>query len=517
MLSHVRLPLNARRVWALPLAGLAATVALGAVVFAVRVGSLLSSYRFTITEGGEGSQIYAIWRAIHGHPLYEWPLRDHFTLTPYNFLFYRTYGTLLQLAHVDGEGILLWGRVVTFAFALAGCAAYAGLLRGLLPAEAKDRYGRAWIALVAALVWFGTNFTAWWVLSVRPDLPALCFVVVGLWATVAALRKGSLRLLVAASFAFWVAWAFKQSMVLTPLAAGLYILFGRRSLKEALALGLPFAALAAVTLVAATPEMRYNFYAVPKVDAFHAAQLWAIASRVFVQNALFWLLAPVALLFRRREAVPGDPVGLIRAVFVVGLLGAAATLGLEGANKNHLFEAYAAAGLLASCYLLRARAMPAPGRRAALLPLAAALLTVPMIAFPAAQLVWTNRFGVTRLADAQQYQRRVAAAARVHALPQPILISDDILAQPWHSTGGAYPAYVIDPLWMFLGRRAGLVPSEGTGALLRTGAVRSAVVPAKGELRTVAEAAGFTCTADAALSAPGDERVVCARSGEGRR
>ena len=504
-------PLNRPRLWALPMAGLAATVALAAAVFAVRVVSILATWRLTITEGGEGSQIYGVWRAIHGHPLYEWPIRDHFTLTPYNFLFYRTYGALLHVAHVDGEGILLWGRVVTLGFALAGCLAYAGLLRSLLPAEARDRYARAWIALVAALVWFGTNFTSWWALSIRPDVPALCCVILGLWATVVALRKPSLRLLVVASLAFWVAWAFKQSMVLTPAAAGLYILFGRRSLKEAVALALPFAVLAAATLALSTPEMRYNFYAVPRVDAFHASQLWAIATRVVAQNALFWGLAVVAVATRHRGTAHGGPEWLLSAVFVVGIVGAGATLGLEGANKNHLFEAYAAAGLLASCTLLVARSRPTAGRRAALLPIAAALCTVPMFAFPAAQLVWTNRFGVTRLADAGQYRQRAAVAAIVAALPKPVLVSDDILAQPWHASGGAYPSYVIDPLWVFLGERAGLIAGDGPGVLLRTGAVRAAVVPTDGELRKAAVAAGFACDRSVASAVAGVTYAVCER------
>jgi|GEM_PF-2550534 len=511
MLTPVRLPSNVRRMWALPLAGLAATVALAAAVFAVRVVSLLSTYRLTITEGTEGLQVYAVWRAIHGFALYEWPNRDHFTLTPYNFLFYRTYGALLQLAHVDGEGILLWGRVITLGFAVAGCLAYAALLRGILPAEAKDRYGRAWILLVAPLVWFGTNFAAWWPLSIRPDLPALCFVTVGLWATVAAARKGSLALFAMASLAFWVAWAFKQSMVLTPAAAGVYLLIRRRSVRETLALGLPFAALAAVTLAAATPEMRYNFYVVPKAPAYHAALAVGIAARILAQNALLWVAALAALASRRREDAGDVAPRLLGVVFGVGVLGGAVTLGLEGANKNHLFEAYAAAGLLASYYLLVARSRPAAGRWAKVLPFAAALLTLPMIAFPAAQLVWTNRFGVTRLADAGQYQRRAAVAALVDALPKPVLVSDDILAQPWHASGGAYPSYVVDPLWVVLGRQAGFITGEGPGILFRTGAVRSGVVPADGELRRAAESGGFACGRVVATGIGGTSYVVCER------
>jgi hypothetical protein len=118
---------------------------------------------------------------------------------------------------------------------------------------------------------------------------------------------------------------------------------------------------------------------------------------------------------------------------------------------------------------------------------------------------------VTRLADAGEYERRAAVAAVVHALPKPVLVSDDILAQPWHATGGTYPAYVIDPLWLFLGRREGLITGEGPGVLFRTGAVRSAVVPTDGELRKAAESAGFACERVVASAIAGVTYAVCER------
>jgi hypothetical protein len=64
--------------------------------------------------------IYAIWRVLHGHPLCEWSTQLPYSLTLYNFGFYRAYAAVLGLLGVDGEGLLVRPGLLTAFAAVAG-------------------------------------------------------------------------------------------------------------------------------------------------------------------------------------------------------------------------------------------------------------------------------------------------------------------------------------------------------------------------------------------------------------
>lgn len=478
---------------------LAAVLALNAVVFAVRLTSVIHSYRLFITEGAEGPHVYAIWRAVHGYPLYEWPDQPFFTLTFYNFLFYRTYAVVLRVLGTDGEGILFGGRLITLAFALGGCFAYRGLLLDLANGGRGDAYTRAYASLLAPVLWLGTNFTAWWALSIRPDVPAVALATMGLWVLVRALRSNRLAPVALASAAFGLAWTFKQSTVLTFGAATLYLVALRRDLLRAALLASPFAILAAATLLLGGPAFRYNVITAPALSGFSWTQAAAIAGRVALQNAYVWVFPVLGWWWLRRERPveqPGarrdDVEALLPVVALVALLAGLVALGREGSNKNHLLEGYLVTGLVASrtLFALRARAGSPSAQRGAV---AAAALLVPMIVFPALQLALPNRFGVTRLATAEMRAAKRELARRVDALPKPAVVLDDVLAQPWHSSGGRYPAVVLDNVWFDIAARRGMLRHGGPETLLTRGLARSALVPAGGPYYRAAQAAGWSC------------------------
>jgi len=81
-----------RAAWALLIAA-----AVGALfVYATRVSSWQSCWRWAITEGREGQTIYAIWRVVHGAPLYTPPNEEPYSLTYLNFGFYWAYGAICR-------------------------------------------------------------------------------------------------------------------------------------------------------------------------------------------------------------------------------------------------------------------------------------------------------------------------------------------------------------------------------------------------------------------------------------
>jgi len=501
----------------LALGGTALLVALNASVLVERLGSVLTAYPLFITEGGEGPHVYAIWRLLHGLPLYLWPHQEPYVLTLYNALFYRGYAAVLGASGVDGEAILLGGRLVTLGAALAGAAVTAWLMLRLLPREAWLREVPAVVIGFAAVLWLGSNFASWWPLSIRPDVPALVFVAMGLVFALRAIRHDRpTASLLAASLAFFLAWGFKQTVVLTLAGTLAFLVLDPCRRRQALALALPFVALVSVALWAGGPAYRFNVLTAGTAGRIVPAHSLAIFARVFTQNALVWLLpallAALAAWRRRRGAAGAIPFEakdrLLATVFAAAMVGGLVALGRESANENQLFEAYLAGGLLGvrGSALLGVRASP-PLRRAGLTAVAA--LVVPMLTFPAAQLVFPDRFGVTHLASPTDLARKQALAGRLRTLPKPLFIVDDVLAQPWHASPGTSEAYVLDVYWTQLAERDGVLPRGLVEASIRGHRFRTVIDEPGGRFARAAREAGLECAALPELAPRAVRLVAC--------
>jgi hypothetical protein len=110
------LPRNVQVAWALIIAaGVTA-----AVVCFTRFASWTNCWRFAITEGREGPTIYALWRIVHGEPLYEWPNNEPYAITYLNYGFYWTYGVVTRVLGGDAEDLLWLPRVITALGSVAG-------------------------------------------------------------------------------------------------------------------------------------------------------------------------------------------------------------------------------------------------------------------------------------------------------------------------------------------------------------------------------------------------------------
>jgi hypothetical protein len=121
---------------------------------------------------------------------------------------------------------------------------------------------------------------------------------------------------------------------------------------------------------------------------------------------------------------------------------------------------------------------------------------VPMALFPAAQLARPRGLGRITLDDGPADAVRAALADDVDRLGKPVLIFDDILAQPWHATDGRYPAFVADSFWYWEAKSKGFLKGGGAEELIRRREFRSLVLDASmvGELGAAREA-GY-CEAD---------------------
>ena len=456
-------------------------------VFASRLGSVLRDYPLSITEGSEGPSIYPIWKAQNGHPVYEPPFRDPYPITWYNFLFYKFYGAALSASGVSGEGILLYGRFITLAFAVLGAVGHWLVIRRVAGASAGPTF-RVAAAMLVAVAWLGTNFMAWWALSIRPDVAAGALVTWGLLAYLRAADRGSSAGMLAASALFFLAWGFKQSLVWTLFSVSLYTLVRLRDWRLLFPLTLPCAAgMAATFAVLGTPYWQNTISVQTKSSPLYL-QAFEVFGRIFLQNDFNWLfwITPLALVWAARAgrapgaaiaraAPPARGVGALGLALAICFAYGFSALSHVGSNKNHLIEAYLIATTLSLVALGRVLDL-GPGRaRSAGLGVAIALLA-PMALFPAAQLARPRGFGRISLASPAESEDRAGLARAVDRLEKPVMVFDDILAQPWHSTGGRYPAFVPDPLWHVWARDHGLFEGGGAAAMIRRHEFRSLVL-----------------------------------------
>jgi hypothetical protein len=404
------------------------SVALIRLISVWRYGALFS------TTGGEPLVIYPVWKGVHHLPVYEWPLAYPFSLALYNYLFYGTYAFLLRLVSADGTGIILWGHLFTPLFATMGAMAQWRLVQYHL----NLRGARSVLSLVFAVsLWFCASIVRGWALAIRPDMAAIALVMIALWMIVRQPRFGS----VLASVFFYLAWSFKQSVVLAFLGVCLFLLFHKRWRALSI-LVVIFVALAAATLLLGTPAYRYNILVAPRlVKDWSFIYVAQIAPKSLLGNA-YWLLAPMALLLATGACRTDHAVRMLTVVLIVALIGGLAGMTKVGAWDHYLLEAFAAGSTL-----LQIAVFAAPGRLVNAFVLFGCVQPAILAATAPSGATCTHTFGTVGIATVAQYADAVALRERLAPMKKPLFTTDEIFALPWFSTGNGYPALVIDPIF----------------------------------------------------------------------
>ncbi len=271
-------------------AGLNLAIFVLRAVSVVRYGSLFG------TTGGECLMIYSIWKKMHGHPVYEWPLRWPFSLSLYNYWFYYAYAEVFRLLGWWDAQILTLGRLLTAAFAAVGALAQWKLAQVKIASRAHKYLC---LALCFGL-WFSTSVIRWWALTIRPDVPAIAL------ATIALLCIGRIRgekgVALAAVF-FYLAWTFKQSVALIAVTSILYLLITRR--RSGWLLLAVFGGAIAATAWLGTQAYRYSVFVAPRiVPAFTFSHAYSAREHPLVTNGMF-LLPMLAFIARPMRRVFG--------------------------------------------------------------------------------------------------------------------------------------------------------------------------------------------------------------------
>ena len=405
-------------------------VILNLAVFLLRLVSVWHYGSFFPTTGSEAPMIYSVWKRMHNLPVYEAPFTYPFSLSLYNYLFYDTYAAFLKLFGIWDAEIMTRGRLFTSVFAIMGAIAQWKLVQNTL----NLRGVRSVLSLVFALgLWICTSAIRTWPLTIRPDLGAVALVMVALWMVVRQQRFGFAY----AGVFFYLAWSFKQSVVLALVGVCLFLLFEKRWRDLSLLAGV-CAALTAVTLLLGTPEYRFGILmAVRFVKNWSVAHAFNYAAPFVIANA-YWIAAPIALLLAARGRRIDSTIRLLTTVFAISMVAGLVAMTKEGASDNYLLEAF-----VAGSTLLQLAVFTVPGRLVSALVLFGCILPAIQVAtVPTGR--YRHRFGTVGIANEAEYADAVALRDRLALMKKPIFTTDEIFSLPWISTGNRAPAFVTD-------------------------------------------------------------------------
>jgi hypothetical protein len=409
--------------------------------------------------------IYAVWKGVHHLQVYEWPLAYPFSLALYNYLFYYTYAIFLRTAGATGADIMTWGRMFTPVFAIVGAIAQWKLVQYHL----NLRGAHSALSLLFALgLWFCTSIVRYWALSIRPDMAAIALVMVALYMVVRQPRFGFAY----AGMLFYLAWSFKQSVVLAFAGVCLFLLFHKRW-RDLTVLATVFVALIAATLLLGTPEYRFDILVAPRfVREFSISWALQVAPKSMLANA-YWILAPIVLLHASGVRRFDNTVRLLIIVLIVALSCGLIGMSRVGGWDNYILEAF-----VAGSTLLQIAIFTAPGRLASALVLYGCIIpSIQVATKPSGTQMHT--FGTVGIATAAEYADAVALRDRLALMKKPILSTDPIFSLPWFSSDNHAPALVID--YLFLAGARARCQNGCVEGMLQRGEIPTVVLQSTGD------------------------------------
>jgi hypothetical protein len=443
-------------------AAILAFFALNLIVYLIRIVSVWRFGSLFCPTAAESPMIDSVWRCMNHRTLYPWPFAAPFSLTLYNYLFYHAYAAVLGLIGAVDAGILTWGRQLTVVFALTGALAQWRLVRRLLAL----RGSASGLSLALAVgLWLCTSLIKYWALVIRPDMAAAALVMIALWV----IARQPRFCFAYAGLLLYLAWAFKQSVVLTLVALCVWLAWQKRWRALALVAGV-FTALVGATLLLGTPEYRFSILVAPRMVAgFSFGLRWILhtlgSGLTAVGLNLFWVAAPFVLLRMAFEperkwwgieshpsdknknvARVGHPVSagsmksLLTAVFAIALVVGLVGMGKVGATSNYLFEAF-----IAGSTLLQIAVFTVPGRLVTALVLFGCVQPAVQIMGTAAGFHHTGKRDRVPIATAAEFAQAAALRDRLAAMPKPIFTTDEAFQLPLISTDNGAPAFTFDP------------------------------------------------------------------------
>ncbi len=457
------------------LLGLFFAALISLIVYIGRGFALFGDLRLFATSGGEGVIIHNVWKAAHGFDVYLFPDRDPFDITLYNYLFFFTYGRLSAWCGMEGDALVTFCRLLTLSSAALGAFAQWRIMTMAL--GFMNRRESAIVALFCFLTWYGTFYMNWWLVSVRPDVPAVALATTGLWLFLKSLRPGTRWWpIVLAIIAFYSAWAFKQSVVwmLTGAVAGALSLVICR--RQAFLLAIPTAIAFAITLMVGTDAYRYQILTAPALSPIIINDSIQRFIALIPPLAIFWVFAAlhpairyIPMLRRSIISPPLEEHGVIvrrilAVICVIAVIMGFIAIGKDGSGRNHLMEAVIAISMLSTIQFIQLMRAPPSSVQIRILWFAA-ILAITLCMRPI-HSAFRSEFTGYRSGNNEDVMRHQQLATVMRDLPKPVFVRDDIQSQAWYSTDEKHPAVILDPVYYFAAKSANKLLGGGLPTLV---------------------------------------------------
>ncbi|CAA7621657.1 hypothetical protein [Magnetospirillum sp. UT-4] len=439
-------------------AGIAASVAC-VVLMAARAWFVFATPEppQALTSGAEFESLFAVWKAVHGRPVYIDQTRIPFAGSYYNWIYYTLYGgfarTVLGLLGLGDAWIPAVCKLFTLAGALGGLGLSWALASRVAP---HSRPATAALGAAGFVLVFLGPLMGFWAIATAPDIWALTFDAASVLVFLHLYGRMPRRAVLAFAVLAYCAWGMKQVFVYSTGAVGLFLL-SRRDWTGVFLLTAAMVSAWGATIAVGPPDyVRMVFFGGSQVILDPATAVRNMANFAVKCLPLLAGAAAAAAILGRR--IGRHPELLLPALGIgVSAVMAGVASAKLGAAENYFFTTSFHLALFVWAALAHVRDLP---------PQVAWTVGLGWLGTGAA--VTAVLAGLAGNVSMRSFHDNAVAAARcIGTRPGPVYVTSPALALPWLVP--SEPAFVLH--WNYpLDRAAGVaMEGGGVGGLIGSG------------------------------------------------
>jgi cbb3-type cytochrome oxidase subunit 3 len=419
-------------------------------ILTLRISSVLRDSLYAQTTGGEAPSLYGIYKVWTGRALYE-PLSKTATPMIFNYLFYYVYGYLAKIFVNKAEFFPFFSRIVTLVATLCYvCVLLFYIWRQTRRDHAKKKNYLELVPIyLLPFVIFIGPFIGWWYLTARPDLFGLGLELCGLILLLTSKKIYGNGRVILTTCIFWLAWSFKQSLILVYLGF-LTVLLVDRKFRQLFISSIFFAILCCLPLAWFRLPYVENIIRVPAMNPWYLKDALNTCIEVFVTGAYLYL--PAIFLMSRQLMKRFEPNAnrrILIIIFAITVIGGFLNSERWGSGRNCYFPSYLVGSIFVIEYLILSWEKDDEYRKGLSQYVCISLFFMGLV-LSSLYLILPNKFGRIFLLTQDQREANKKIIAIIKAARKPTFAESHYLALPWNS-GQDYLDIVDDTTYIFSG------------------------------------------------------------------